>query len=305
MRRRRRIADRKPAKSVSKKGVNRGQKKGKKTKNFIKGGVEILYKSAIAGILILIVALFLKLNIETAPEGPRARALKKCQQKKGKMRVKEPLYSEDARGRFGSGVVFGKWRQTNWARKLFKTPQTGSFRSIEWRNHVTQASHEWRDLSPEQMEGWDDYALTITRTDVFGQEYHCTGFNEFLGLWILAKDMGEVPVEDAPETEPPPVLAGLFVIGAAVPPCYLGFHWDTPTVGKWVEIFISKEQKIGSTFREGELVIHYWVLGSLGMKITVLLDCQSVYSWKIRQVRANGQGGPFIEGWRQAGEPIP
>lgn len=212
------------------------------------------------------------------------------------MKVKAPLHSEDARGKFGTGVVFGKGQGTNWARELVATPVPLSLPEVITHNLLSQGARAWSGLAGSQRTAWDAYALTIDRIDVFGNTYHASGQNEYIACYSLALRAGGNQSGDSPAGSPPPVVAGFLASQLPEAPDVILLYWDEPGVPEWVEFLISKVKTYGQASYRDEYFLHeFYDYDDFGAGF-VVDNYQAKYSWKCRTVRANGQWGPWLEG---------
>jgi hypothetical protein len=86
---------------------------------------------------------------------------------------------DDARGKIGN-IVYSKGRSVHTQRKRVKptNPQT-SYQS-QIRAYVKQFSTAWRSLDPAKIIAWNQQALDLMKSNVFGGKYHTTGHKLFV-----------------------------------------------------------------------------------------------------------------------------
>ena len=212
------------------------------------------------------------------------------------MRVKSPLYSVDVRGRFGPGVVFAKWRGTNWARRMLKTPTRRTLKAQLIKGFLSEGAYAWETLTDQQREDWNTYALGITRYDVFGNPYHVSGQNEFICNFSLTKQCDVPPPVEAPTDPAPGYVQGLKVV-VGMPHWNFGVTWDQPSNVDFVQIFLTPILSYGTMVSDqGLAVIH-------AIQTTEQKDWMGPFTgdgykrqWKIRGLMSSGQWGPWTTG---------
>lgn len=119
------------------------------------------------------------------------------------MRVRSPLYSVDARGAFGPGVVFAKAKRTNWARRRLRTPQPKTVAQQTAKNNLVKTVRIWAGIPLIDRLDWDAYGAANSKTDPMGQTYYPSGCNYFSGFGCINEGAGRVPVEEAPVSGDP------------------------------------------------------------------------------------------------------
>jgi len=212
------------------------------------------------------------------------------------MRVNSPIMSVDARGAFGPGVVFGKYCGTNVARTRIRTPIRRSAEEQLTKDLLAMSARAWGDLSEEKREAWNDYALTVTRTDSMGQSYHVTGICEFNGRYGLRVRMGLEPLED------PPVLGacpGFYSVEMTV--SYYGGAKLTPV---WyprpgdffVEVMISGPKNNAEKFYANECSLRFFVSSVWAAYPYWIKLHNKAFGWQIRGISIEGVQGPWWTG---------
>lgn len=207
------------------------------------------------------------------------------------MRVRAPLHSIDVRGRFALGLIFSIWRGMTYAKAMAIPTNPQSARQLQVRGLLTSLSQNWASLTNAQRESWIEYAAANPNTNVFGQQFASSGINQYVGLGVIAADMGEPALTAPPVTDEPAILAG----AAAVPGALSGeiaVSW-TGADGDYVDVWITQALSAGrvggkSDFRH----LSYTAIG--GSPITInSLTPGAYYELKIRANRDSGQVGPF------------
>jgi len=209
------------------------------------------------------------------------------------MRVRAPLHSIDVRGRFGVGPVFSIWRGMNYAR-IFTVPVNPmSTRQLTIRGFITDASRAWASLTDDQRSDFNDYAESLNRKNVFGQDLSASGFNEYCALYCLAADLGETPVSDAPTTSAPTLVTdGAIAEGSGNGE--IDVDW-TAGQGGFVDVWITQLLGPGRAPQSSDYTHDSYTADATETKTISGLTAGGKYGVKIRQVFANGQSGPWIQ----------
>jgi len=208
------------------------------------------------------------------------------------MRVRAPLHSIDVRGRFGMGPVFSIWRSLNYARLFVIPTNPRSPRQLVIRAFLTSASRAWGALSGAQRAGWEAFAGLLSRKNVFGQDLKSSGINEYCALYVLASDLGQVPVSDAPVTDAP-----LLVTDAAITEGANSGEIDvdwTAGQGGFVDVWITGLLPPGRKAQESDYVHSSYTLDATATVVTGGLVAGGKYGVRCRQVFLNGQTGPWL-----------
>jgi len=209
------------------------------------------------------------------------------------VKIRAPLHSIDVRGRFAYGLVFSVWRGLAVGRVFTVPTNPRSARQLVIRGLITAASRAWAALTDNQRTGWDDYANGLSRTNVFGQDIKATGFNEYCALYMLASDVGESPVSDAPSTDAPILVTdGDAAEGAATGE--IDVTW-TAGQGGFVDIWITPVLGAGRKARESDYTHNSYTADATETKTISGLVDGGKYGVKFRQIFANGQAGPWTQ----------
>ena len=118
---------------------------------------------------------------------------------------------DDARGKIGN-IVYSKGRSVHTQRKRVKptNPQTSYQATI--RAYIKQFSAAWRSLDPDVIVAWNQMALTLTKSNVFGGKYHTTGHKLFVA-WNSEAFMNGATVQiDNPFTVTIPTVVQISAI---------------------------------------------------------------------------------------------
>lgn len=209
------------------------------------------------------------------------------------MRVRAPLHSIDVRGRFGVGPVFSIWRGLNYARIFAVPTNPRSTRQLVMRGYITDASRAWGGLTDAQRAGWETFAEAQNRKNVFGQDFTTSGFNEYCALYVMASDIGETPVSDAPTTSAP-LLVTDGAITAGSGSGEIDVDW-TAGQGGYVDIYITPVLPAGRAPQDNNYRHDSYTADVTATKTLSGLVSGGKYGVKIRQIFANGQIGPWLQ----------
>ena len=209
------------------------------------------------------------------------------------MKIRGPLHSIDARGRFGVGFVLTAWRGLSVARIFTMPTNPRSARQLTIRGIMTAASRAWSALNDANRLSWTNYAGIQNRKNVFGQDIRASGFNEYCALYCLASDMGETPVSTAPSTSKPLLVEdGAIAAGAAAGE--IDITW-TAGQGGSVDIYKTGELPAGRAAKESDFTHDSYTADATAILTLTGLTTGAKYGIRIRQVFANGQVGPWTQ----------
>jgi len=113
------------------------------------------------------------------------------------MKASLSIVFENLRGKAGNVVIRkGRSGLTVNNRVTSKNPRTAAQQGI--RSAFSKATATWKTLTSTQVQAWNAYALTVTKTNpITGNTYHPTGFNAFTGLaikFLQINPTGTIPV---------------------------------------------------------------------------------------------------------------
>ena len=206
------------------------------------------------------------------------------------MKIKAPLHSMDARGRFGIGMVFSSWRGLSVGRAFTVPRNPRSSRQLEIRGLMTSSSRAWSNLTDENRTGWEVYAGNMSRKNIFGQDVKASGFNEYIACFLLASEVGETPVSIAPtDSAPLTVTAGAITQGTA--DGEIDVDWTAGQAG-FVDVWITPALPAGRKPQESDYKHLSYTADATGTLTIDGLVGGVKYSVRIRQVALNGQVGP-------------
>ena len=113
--------------------------------------------------------------------------------------VRNPLSSEDARGRLGRILVFIGWRGIMSVRSNVTPTNPRSAAQMAARSILTILSQAWASLTSGEVQAWRDYADAHPLSNEFGK-FRATGLNWFLKLNSALLAAGESQVDTPPTT---------------------------------------------------------------------------------------------------------
>lgn len=212
--------------------------------------------------------------------------------------------SVDARGAMGPGIVLGKRRGTNWARQRIRTPINRGSKEQAVKDRLTRGARAWGQLSGADRSGWETYAGTVTRINVFGDTYHVSGQCEFMACYAITVMLGTSSPTSAPVVSNLGAVAGLTVEWQVL---YwrVSIAWDDEQALDWIEIFLSpiKSNGIMSSIT-GDLVIHQIASCPDDMPVHVDLPLEKKMIFRIRGLMDSGQWGVWTSGIIPPGYPV-
>jgi len=209
----------------------------------------------------------------------------------------------DARGSFGPGVVFGKYRGTNVARERIRTPIRRTDSEQAARDRLARGARAWGDLTELQREEWAVYAETIDRIDPFGNIYHVTGQCEFMGDYAITMIVDEARPTGPPEWEPPGEIEGLRVSWNEQSE-RVWTSWTGEQEIEYVELFFTPLMLGGRMSTSSHMLTMHAVrgIGHDHYSGPYLPGAKKVI-FKIRGLMSNGQRGPWARGLVPPGYP--
>jgi len=212
------------------------------------------------------------------------------------MRVNSPIMSVDARGAFGPGVVFGRYRGTNCARTRIRTPVRRSAAEQTVKNNMALGARAWADLTDLQRASWETYAGGVTRYNKMGDPYSVSGQCEFMGNYSIKKLIGDPPRLNSPTDTRPPGVIG-FGIRAVLRANSIRMWWEWPTAGaRCIEIFLSKPRGWARKYYANQATLHIFKTYPDTFIVIAVARERSSYGYRVRYISEQGQGGPWTKG---------
>lgn len=207
------------------------------------------------------------------------------------MKIRAPMHSVDARGRFGSGVVMSIWRGLNYARIFTLPTNPRSTRQIVIRGLMTSASRAWNALTDANRVTWKTYSEAQSRKNVFGKAYDASGFNEYCALYVLASDIGETPPTDGP-TVPGPLIVTDGAIVEGTLEGEIDVTWTAGQAG-FMDAWITALLPDGRAPKESDYKHQSYTADATETLTIDGLTPDAKYSVRIRQIFLSGQPGPW------------
>lgn len=130
-------------------------------------------------------------------------------------RVQNPLFSTNAKGKFG-GLVYSVGIGGPMVRLKGRV-----VRRIEGQQDIRRATfgylaRKWKLLTDGQRDSWDDYAEEHPVDDGFGGTMILSGFNMWIKLQAIVLMNGDTPVMTSPVVDPAAGMASLTVVKGAL-----------------------------------------------------------------------------------------
>jgi hypothetical protein len=215
------------------------------------------------------------------------------------MKIKNPLMSIDARGRYALALVYSIWRGLNYARAFVVPTNPQSGRQLTVRGFLTTAVRAWADLTQDQRDNWNDESKDVKTTDVFGDNVIISGINYYTALSTIAQDLGETPVSDPPTAKPPKNVDTVAIATGALSGEVL-VTWDGASEGDFVDVWITGALGPGRTAQKSDYSHHsFTAIATATLTIDGLIP-DAFYGVKVRAVFNSGQVSGFESGRAQA-----
>jgi hypothetical protein len=147
------------------------------------------------------------------------------------MKLRSPIHSIDARGRFADALVLGIWRGINWARKFVVPTNPQSLRQSIVRKNLVAVTRSWATLTPAQREAWEVFAQLVGASDPqTANEIHWTGMAAFTWVNTVLVDTGQPLAVNPPALPLPQGLPG-FTVAPGPGPGEVTATWTPLPVG--------------------------------------------------------------------------
>jgi len=157
------------------------------------------------------------------------------------MKLRAPILSADARGRFADALVFGIWRGLNWARRLVMPRNPKTPRQEEVRGILTTVTRAWPKLSDSQRALWEAFALLMSPTDpLTGNQIRWTGIAGFIWTNTVLVDTGQ-PLALTPPSLPMPTGVPGFALYPGPGPREATATWTLLPAGILVDLWTQAE----------------------------------------------------------------
>lgn len=217
-------------------------------------------------------------------------------------KVLNPLSSEDARGKFGSVIVFTGWRTIKVVRSRVSPTNPRSTRQLDVRAILAGLSTAWASLTSGQVTAWNDYAASVALTNLFG-EYRMSGFNAYQRLNFFVVDNGGAANASPPVT----AFKGNLTAFAAASGGGAGevdLTWTVPVGGAltdMVDVWATGAQPNANRSAQESEFRHdsYEAGNSTGVTVTGLTS-SAWYWFRARFVMVDGRAGLFLQDQAQA-----
>lgn len=158
------------------------------------------------------------------------------------MKILDVPASGSLRGDTHSRNTFGQYVRT---RAIPVNPNTSAQGVV--RARLALNSSAWRGLTDAQRAGWNDLALSMTRTDSLGQTIHLTGLQAYCSVNNENLAAGNAVVADAPAVVNPGSLATATITLTAA--AFSIAYTVTPlAAGARLFTFVSPQRSAGRSF---------------------------------------------------------
>lgn len=215
--------------------------------------------------------------------------------------VKNPFLSTDARGSI-FGLTASMTRGGNVVKKKARPSTKYEKYQTKTRSILGWLSRQWGELTTDQRNSWDAWAIDHPGTDKFGDPFIMSGFNAFIMLNHNAvrhgdgTDMNVLP----PEDPPPASLLSLYATTGELNPGDVDLDWGVVGTGiatDHCEVQVAGPfQSMGRKSVKARFVFRLAVAGNLEAVTITSLDEGMWYWFRVRYVAEDGQ----ITAWHVA-----
>lgn len=91
------------------------------------------------------------------------------------VRLIGPCMSGEARGKFGSSLIFQMLHGRAYAKRYFRPRNPKSPAQVIVRNRITKALDRWQDATQETKDKWKKYA----------KQFRTTGYNAYMSAFVI------------------------------------------------------------------------------------------------------------------------
>lgn len=117
-------------------------------------------------------------------------------------KLRRPLNSERARGSLGD-VIFSESNNVNYARRKTIPKYEQTTRRKEVATDLTAASRLWSALTDQGKAQWEEFADSVTKSDVWGTPIKLPAFSWFVGCYMNLRSIKELRPPDIREARKP------------------------------------------------------------------------------------------------------
>jgi len=212
------------------------------------------------------------------------------------MKLRSPIHSIDARGRFADALVLGIWRGINWAREFVVPTNPQTLRQDIVRQNLVTVSRSWRTLlTPVQRQLWEEFAILMGDSDPqTANDIRMTGMDAFIWVNTVMLDATATQVADPPALPMPVALTGF----TAAPGPGVGevtVTWTPLAVGHMVNLW-SQQNPDSRKFLKNRYKHRIYLDGALGTFTFTGARTTWLFSARGREIRPDGGRGSFARG---------
>ncbi|MBA7658810.1 hypothetical protein ES703_66769 [subsurface metagenome] len=208
--------------------------------------------------------------------------------------VKNPFLSTDARGSL-FGLTASMTRGGNVIKKKANPATKYEPGQNKARSILGWLSRQWGELTTEQRDSWDAWAIDHPGTDKFGDPFIMSGFNAFIMLnhhAVTISGGGGMAVLP-PEDPPPSSIWELTAVTGVTNPGEVDLSWTELGAGIGTDVW---EIQIAGPFQsqgrksvESRFAYEIFKMGDVLLETIAGLDEGMWYWFRVRYVAADGQ----------------
>lgn len=171
-------------------------------------------------------------------------------------KLRRPLNSERARGSLGD-VIFSESNNVNYARRktIPRYEQTAKRKAVA--TDLTAASRLWSALTEEGKAKWEDFADSVTKSDVWGTPIKLPAFSWFVGCYMNLRAVGFIKPPSITNPTKPPTPTGIAFNWRNYPDhprLVIGITGANQATGYRAKIFWNPKASEGTLKNKSELV---------------------------------------------------
>lgn len=171
-------------------------------------------------------------------------------------KLRRPLNSEKARGSLGD-VIFSESNNVNYARRKTIPRYEQTTRRKEAATDLTAASRLWSALTEEGKAKWEEFADSVTKSDVWGTPIKLPAFSWYVGCYLNLRAVGFIKPPSLTKKTKPPTPTGIQFEWRSYPSnkrLVIGISGLNPPTGYRAKIFWNPKASAGTLKNKSELV---------------------------------------------------
>ena len=212
------------------------------------------------------------------------------------MKLRSPIHSIDARGRFADALVFGIWRGINWAREFVIPTNPQTLRQDIVRQNLVTVARNWRTLlTSVQRQAWEDFATLMSDSDPqTANAIRMTGLDAYIWVNTVMLDAALPAAADPPALPMPVALPG-FTVAPGPGAGEVTATWTPLAVGHMVNLW-SQQIPVSRRVMKNRYKHRIYLDGALGTYTFTGCRTGWTFAARGREIRPDGGRGSFARG---------